>query len=242
MMEPLIVRAELEAGIAQAAPWAPALDGILAAQVWADRKEHEIAAGTYRVRALTRDYPPDLDLPLQRCPIAAGNQWHWLATCGMPEGLAGPTAVHTWTGRVDARDLEAVADRLPKVISGRQGRYRARCMPLLVAPCRAVTWTGVGDAGAIRELLEGVVSIGKKRSSGEGRVLRWDVEPAPDLDPVTAGHLHPDGSLGRPTPTACQDVLHTAVTGGFGFAGVRPPYMHRSRQHAVHLPALLDAS
>lgn len=241
-MEPLIVRAVLAAGVAHAAPWAPSLDGILAAQLWAARKDAEIAAGRYRVRALHQAYPVDLELPLARCPIATGPQWHWLATCGMPEELAGPTRVHTWTGRLDARDLERVAAALPKVVSARQGRYRDRRMPLLVTVCRSMLWRAVGDPEQIRQLLEPVATIGKKRSSGEGQVLRWQVHAAPHLPILHAGHLHPDGSLGRPTPAACQQLLNAELTGGFGTSGVRPPYMHHSRQHEVHLPALLDTN
>lgn len=242
VMQPLIVRAELAAGVAQGAPWAPALDGILASRRWATEKETEIADGRYQVRALTQDYPPDLELPLVRCPLVEGPQWHWLSTCGWPEGPAGDTSVHTWTGRVDARELEEVADVLPKVVSRRQGRYRSRCMPLLVATCRALTWRAVGDPAAIAQLLDGVISIGKKRSSGEGKVVQWSVTPVAGLDVIIAGHLHPDGSLGRPTPAPCHAHLPDGESGGYGTAGVRPPYMHRSRQHQVHLPALLDAS
>ena len=148
--EPILVRAKLAAGIAQAAPWAPALDGILASQLWAQRKAQEVAAGAYRVRALDRDNPEDLELPLARCPIAAPEQWHWLATCGMPQQVSGGTRVHTWTGRVDARELEQVADRLPKVISARQGRYRSRRMPLLVSPCASVIWRDVRPVDVAR--------------------------------------------------------------------------------------------
>jgi len=241
-MGSMVVRAELASGIAQAAPWAPALDGILASQVWARRKSEEIAAGNYHVRALDRENPVDLDLPLARCPLPGSDQWHWLATCGMPEQVAGTTRVHTWTGRVDARDLEQVAARLPATVSARQGRYRARRMPLLVAPCRTIVWRAVGDPAAVEKLLAGIDAIGKKRSSGEGRVLSWSILADPGIPTLEAGHLHPDGSLGRPVPAPCQDVLAAAVTGGWGTAGLRPPYMHRSRQHHLVLPALLDAS
>lgn len=240
-MVALRVRAELAAGVAQAAPWAPALDGILASLLWAPRKAVEVSAGEYRVRALEREYPVDLELPLARCPIAGNSEvWHWLATCGKPEEVASGTVVHAWTGRVDARDLEVVADRLPRVVSARQGVFRARRMPLLVTPCRVLVWRAVGDPDAIRDLLGGVTSIGKKRAAGEGRVVRWEVFPEPGADPARAGHLHSDGSLGRPTPPACLDELGATVNGGWGTAGIRPPYMHRSRQHHVALPAPLD--
>lgn len=237
---PVRVRAHLATGIAQAAPWGIALDGLLAAELWAAQKAANRDAGTDHIRALEQEDLPDLDLPLARCHPPEGP-WHWAATCAHPDQPGDRLDVHTWTGRVDHRALEQMATALPKTVSARQGRYRARRMPLLVTPCSSVTWHAVGDPEAITQLLHDVRSIGKKRSSGEGQVLGWDVTPAPDLDPVTAAHLHPDGTLGRPTPPACLPTLgHQVEGGGFGRAGIRPPYMHPARQHDLHLPALLS--
>lgn len=237
---PILVRARLAAGIAHAAPWGISLDGLLAAELWARRKALVRAEGGEHVRALTQSVPPDLDLPLDRCSPTEGP-WHWAATCAYPEGNADQVDVHTWTGRVDHRALEQVATSLPKTISRRQGRYRSRRMPLLVTPCPAVTWHAIGDPDVITEILQEVPSIGKKRSTGEGHVLAWEVTALPDIDPLAAAHLHPDGTLGRPTPPACLSTLGDVRTGGYGRAGIRPPYMHSQRQHDLHLPALLGS-
>ena len=239
-MQPLRIRAHLAAGIAQASPWGIALDGLLAAELWAEHKAHCRDAGTGYLPARDDQDPPDLDLPLARCQPAEGP-WHWAATCAQPDQNHGRVDVHTWTGRVDARALEQVATALPKTVSDRQGRYRARRMPLLVTPCAAVTWHAIGDAVRIQELLEGIASIGKKRSSGEGHVLSWEVTPAPDLASLSAAHLHPDGSLGRTVPDGCRHQLGDVDDGGRGRAGIRPPYMHPARQHELHLPALLGS-
>lgn len=240
-MKPLRVRAHLAFGIAQAAPWGIALDGLLASELWARQKAACRERGQQYVRAMEQDDPPDLNLPLARC-TPTGGPWHWAATCARPDQDPGRVDVHTWTGRIDARALEQVAPDLPKTISDRQGRYRARRMPLLVTPCASVTWHAVGEPSLIRELLEPVVSIGKKRSTGEGHVLRWEIEPAGDLDEFTAGHLHPDGTLGRPCPSTCRDRAGVDVLdGGRGRAGIRPPYMHPARQHQLVLPALLSS-
>lgn len=237
---PLEVRAHLATGIAQAAPWGIALDGILAAELWADLKALRRARGESWERARDVAVPPDLDLPLARCELAP-HAWHWAATCARPEHHAPRTDVHTWTGRTDARELEQVADQLPRVVSERQGRWRARRMPLLVTPCPSVVWWAVGDPARILELLDPIRSIGKKRTSGEGSVLSWEVTAVPWLDPVAAGHLHPDGTLGRPTPPACLNHLPVVRDGGVGRAGLRPPYMHPGRQQQLHLPDLLTA-
>ncbi|MFE5339753.1 hypothetical protein ACFQ80_06010 [Isoptericola sp. NPDC056578] len=236
---PMRVQAHMAAGVGQAAPWGIALDGLLASQLWERQKAEARAAGREYTRALENDAPPDLDLPLARCEPEDGP-WHWAATCAHPDRVADRPDVHTWTGQVDERELEQVAPSLPKVISGRQGRYRARRMPLLVTACGTLTWHAVGDPDAVADLLSDERSIGKKRTSGEGHVLRWDVEPAPDLDVLTAAHLHPDGTLGRPTPDHCRRQIVGAPDTSVGRAGIRPPYMHPARQHELHLPALLS--
>lgn len=239
-LQPLRVRAVLASGIAQAAPWGISLDGLLAAQMWERTKADHRAAGVDVVRAMDQADPPDLDLPLQRC-VAGDGRWHWAATCARPDGDPALVDVRTRTSRVDHRGVEVLAASLPKVISARQGRYRARRAPLPVTPCRSVTWHAVGDQDTVRELLGPVLTIGKARTGGEGQVLSWQVETAPDLDEVVAAHLHPDGTLGRTTPPGCFARLSgTPLSGGVGTAGLRPPYMHRSRQHPdLYLPALL---
>lgn len=238
---PLLVRAHLSHGIAHAAPWSVSLDGLLASQIWQQRKTELIANGRYEQRALQQTNPPDLELPLATCDADA-SQWHWAATCAYPENPLPDVHVHTWTSRVDRRDLEDVADYLPKVVSERQGRYKARCMPLLTTVCTALTWHAIGDPAAIGDLLEPIRTVGKKRTSGEGEVLGWEVTPQPELSPFAAAHLHPDGSLGRPTPTACLPQDWVGVDGGPGMAGIRPPYMHHSRTRQVRLPAILGGA
>jgi CRISPR type IV-associated protein Csf3 len=242
---PMRVRAHLAAGIAQAAPWGIALDGLLASELWARTKTTHRAAGHPYTRALdSSTAPPDLELPLARCRPTTGP-WHWAATCAHPDQHPSRLDVRTWTGRVDARALEQMTTALPLTVSNRQGRYRARRMPLLVTPCSSVTWHAVGDVDQVRDLLADLVSIGKKRSTGEGHVLAWDIQPAPDLNALAAGHLHPDGTLGRPVPQACRHQLGkvhgTVVDGGLGRAGIRPPYMHPARQVDLVLPALLSS-
>lgn len=232
-MLPLIVTARMAGGIAHSLPWGISLDGILASQLWAQLKP----SSGLTEPALDADNPPDLDLPLARCHPDQGP-WHWAATCSYPDPAPTNPDVHYWTGRVDHRHLEHLTSSLPKVISDRQGRYRARRMPLVVIPCLTLTWHAIGDPPSIQQLLNQVRSLGKKRSQGEGRVLTWTVEPAPHLDPFTASHLSPSGHLGRPTPAGCL-VGRDVVDGGIGLAAIRPPSMHHSRMVDLHLPAPL---
>jgi CRISPR type IV-associated protein Csf3 len=240
LLVPLRVRARLATGIAQAAPWGIALDGLLAAEAWADRKASLRAAGTPSPALADTADPEDLDLPLARCAAAGPGLWHWAATCAFPEGRATELPdVRYWTGRPDERAAGQAAAALPAIISARQGRYRARRMPLLVTVCASVTWYAVGDPDVIARTVASLMAIGKKRGCGEGQVLSWEVQPLPGVSVWEAGHLHPDGTLGRPCPPACL-AGHPAVAGLQATAGLRPPYMHPARQHQLVLPALLD--
>lgn len=238
---PVRVTARLSTGFVTATPWGIALDGLLAAELWADQKARTRADGDDPGPGLhAQDNPPDLELPLARCHRPA-ELWHWAATCSFPidQCPGQPPEVRYWTARVDQRATAQISRTIPATVSESRGRYRARRMPALATVCRAVTWYAVGDPEAIAALVEPIVAIGKRRGVGEGHVLAWELATAPDLHEFTAAHLHPNGTLGRPTPAEC--LAGTGVAGSMvGTAGLRPPYMHRSRQHQLHTPALLE--
>lgn len=238
--EPVTVTATLQDGIAHATPWGISLDGILASEVHYRRKAELHAAGQEHTPLVEQEEPEDLPLPLARC--GQGEQWHWAATCSWPvDGQGLLPDVRQWMSQVDHRAVtDVVDDSLQAVIDDKRGRYRAHLMPLLVTSTTAVTWSCVGDPEAIRSLLEPVQAIGKKRAAGNGHVLRWEVAPAPGLDAWAAGHLHPDGTLGRPCPPSCLEKATTPVAGleelATGRTGIRPPLVHPARQVEQLLP------
>lgn len=232
---PLTVRARLAGGVAHSAPFGISLDGLLASQIREDAKAAARDAGI--------DYPPydpalapdELELPLARCEIAGGEDWHWAATFAYPEGEIPGPHVTTWVARPDQHALDQMSAELPAHVSHRQGRYRARVMPLPLTVARALVWRAVGDPDRICELLAPIAVIGKKRSAGHGDVLDWTVTAEPGAEQWEYAHLHPDGTLGRTTPHRCLDGRGDIATGGAGQMGIRPPYMHP----ALRRPALL---
>lgn len=234
-MRPLQVTAHLAGGVAFSGAWGIALDGLLAALQWEHDKADLIARGGYTTRVRDTADPADLDLPLARCVPATGP-WHWAATCAFPVDPLPDVEVATWISAHDARALEEAGDSLPWSVSRSSGPYRTRHTPVLVTVCASLTWSAVGDAAVIERMLDGVQAIGKKRGSGYGHVLRWEVTEAADLDAHAAGHLHPDGTPGRPTPPACITAPLDPSAEVMGTAGIRPPYQHPSRQHLLVLP------
>lgn len=241
MHAPVKVTAHLESGIAHATPWGISLDGILASELHHARKARLLEAGHDHTPLIEQDEPLDLPLPLARCEH--GSAWHWAATCSWPvDGRDQLPDVQPWISRFDHRAVtDVVDDSLQKVVDDQRGRYRSHLMPLLVTTATAVTWTCVGDHEEISQLLDPVIAIGKKRAHGQGHVLRWEISPAPGLDPWAAAHLHPDGTLGRPCPSECLEHATVEVVDrdelGLGRTGIRPPLVHPARQVDQVLPS-----
>lgn len=234
---PVTVRARLAAGVAHSTPWGISLDGLLASRL---RDQVKAAARDAGV-----DYPPydpavvpeDLELPLARCALGDPDDWHWAATFAYPDGEIPGPHVATWAARPDQYPLDTMAAALPAHVSERQGRYRARVMPLPLTMAEELVWRAVGDPDRIRALLADVVVIGRKRSAGHGEVLGWTVTGEPGAEEWGFGHLHPDGTLGRSVPSVCLHGRGAVVTGGVGRMGLRPPYMHPAVRRTVMLAA-----
>lgn len=231
-MRPLQVTATLATGLVHTAPWGIALDGLLASQLWSKTKQRLRSQGQEPVDVIDLPQPSELDLPLARCTLGTPD-WHWAATCSHPQPSPPGTDVHYWTATFDhAYDQEVTTDA--RTVSDRQGRYRAHRMPLITTICAEVTWRALGNLETIADLLTPLASIGKKRSSGNGQVRRWHITPI-DATAFNAAHLHPDGTLGRPTPARCVPAHVDSLA--TGTAGLRPPYHHPARQHELVLPA-----
>lgn len=234
---PFTVTAHLTHGYSTAHPWGIALDGLLASQLWQAQVADWGAELDY---PSDTDDPPDLPLPLSRCTAAFGatGLWHWAATCSQPVGEH-RTEIRHRAHHLDHRAMEDLcADPLPAALPARQGPFRSRHMPLIVTVCRAVTWSGVGDPDRVAELLEPVTAIGKKRAHGEGSVARWEVTLS-TRGIFESGHLHSDGTLGRPVPAGCLPEPPSTVPVQ---AGIRPPYMHPGRQADLYIPGLVGST
>lgn len=243
---PFIVTAYLQQGIAIDSLFGTALDGLLASQARNRAKATRArligtpVTGSLLDGGLAAADPAVVELPLARCPLTTPETWHWLCSTAYPlqpdhTAMSGDLDVHHQHSRVRERVLEHVATRIPASLPPDSGRYRLRRLPVVTTPAYAVCWQAVGNPDLVLDLLDGLPSIGRRRGTGEGTVLRWQISPAPDVDPIRHGHTHPDGSLGRPSPRSCAEGIGLPAD-RTGTAGLRPPYWHRATQHAVVLP------
>lgn len=244
-MVPFTVTAHLQQGIVLDTLFGTALDGLLASVVRdRDKATASVEAGTVVTGSLLdgglhADQPRVVDLPLCRC-LHVADQWHWACTTAFPltptgDPMRGDVDVHHQHCRVREHTVEQVVTRIPASIPPASGRYRMRRMPVVSTPATAVVWSGVGDPAQVADLLAGIPSLGRRRGTGEGTVLRWTVTAHPDANPTVFAHCHLDGTLGRPAPPACVQVLGLP-TDRTGVAGLRPPYWHPATQSTVVLP------
>ena len=248
-MVPVTVTARLQQGIVFDLRFGTAFDGLLASTIRDQAKAvhyqetGRIVTGSMLDGGTRIKTPATVELPLARCQNAADDDWHWLATTGYPLGwdgelVAGDPDVHYLHTRLREHVAEQTVLKMPTTIDASSGRFRNYRLPVPVTVAYAVAWRAVGDPDKLRELTSAITSIGGRRNSGEGAVLSWDVTVDEAGDWNQFGHLHPDGTLGRPTPTSCASKLPdtTFNPARTGMAGIRPPYFHAATQRHVLLP------
>ncbi len=168
-MKPLTVTAELANGYITTDPWSPSLDAILA---WAALKR-EYGADLLN-RDPGRDGVTEVELPLLR--LGEGDDWYYACSSPIPSsGLEHIGYTHKrFDDQLAPYYLEPPRRRTVNTASGRYKNYR---MPHSRVVAASVTWHCVGEEGPIEELLADIEAIGKRRGSGHGRVVRWDVGP-----------------------------------------------------------------
>jgi hypothetical protein len=227
----MVVTAFLQQGVVYDVRHGIALDGLLASALRSN--EAQGTPGSLLDGGLALDEPQTWELPLEACEASQGL-WHWLATSGLPtdsEGKPVPLIPdpHRLLQTLDERRASQIAIRQPQHVGGSRGRFRQRVTPVLSIPAAKIVWHAVGDLAQVESLLTVLGSIGGRRGSGEGAVIKWSVEQAKPEDINRFGHTHPNGTQGRPLPEECIRSLGK-VSKEFAPAGLRPPMFHRSNQ------------
>lgn len=224
------VVAHLNTGLGYDPPYGLDLAGLLATRVRLleqQRRHDEGRLVSHPLPDTTEEEVYDLRLPLSRC--RTGSEWHWLASCVIPVDPLPDPEPRTYYRTVDYSWAQRAAKRpLPHYLSPSSGAYRDVMMPAPVVVCGRATWRCVGDREQIEALLRGVRFIGRRRSTGEGGVLFWEVREV-DEDPGTWGHLQ-GREITRPCPQECAEAL--GLEGHewrLGHYAIRPPSWHPDR-------------
>lgn len=220
---PVFIRAALRTGLGMDLPYGLDLAGLLATRVRAfdrqDRADRDLLLSV-PLPDTTEEEPEDLRLPLARC--TGGGDWHWAASCAIPLDPDPDPAPRTFYRVLDSALMQHAAIRPLPYHHPSKGAHRDVMVPSPIVMCREVEWRAVGDPEALRRLLAPLAYIGRRRNTGEGKVLSWSVTEVHGVDP--AAFVHTDdarATLIRPVPPACAEAL--GVPYDIGFYALRPP-------------------
>lgn len=214
-MTPLCVTARVAGALAL--PNHPlALDALLASQV-------ALREGLPAPRHAADCQP--IEIPIQREPggrfhLCSHAEYEWERHALRHINRRAPVEQYQTIGRDKIRRVQITA--------GANKSYRIPMQTGHVVNDE-LRWWCVGDADAIRELLAGVVFLGKKRSVGLGKVAAWSVEACPTWAgfPVVR-----DGKPLRPLPTDWPGLERPRC----GYANLTYPYWAHEREELLAVP------
>ncbi|HZT90322.1 MAG TPA: hypothetical protein VFA12_20445 [Stellaceae bacterium] len=119
-----------------------------------------------------------IPLPLALAWASPAGDPLWLASDLRPIGAASRGSAYLHSRYPSERADLAVRQTAPT----KAGRYKDVRMPLAVTVTAAVEGWCIGDRNAVTMLLDRVWHVGRKGAHGRGRVLSWQIEPAPEID------------------------------------------------------------
>lgn len=225
---PFTVTATLRTGAGWERPYGLDLAGIIAAH---QRRvqQHQLAIHGNHVTSPLLDTTDataeDLDLPLARC--TTGADWHWAATCAIPVNADDDPDTRMLYRTTDNAWAERAATRPLPYTSSKSGPYRDVMLPSVITVCQAITWRGIGALAAVKAAVRPIRFLGRRRNTGEGEVLGWNIHEETPTDPARFIHADNDGAILRPCPIECAEALGLAYREGW--YALRPPSWHPDR-------------
>lgn len=227
-MKPIIITAYLRCGVVSD-PWLP-LDGVLLYEV-ARRQTgggpDASLPGTGTLRAISAPTPK---LPL----LKVHDDQYWYYACSFAEwGQPYAEGRDYWNKRNDVDKFLDMLSRDVHRLDVGSGRYKSYHMPVFYRVAPWVRWWAIGEIDAIRDLLGGILALGKKRAYGWGRVIRWTVDETDQDRSLWVG----------PIPQRAIPVTHLAGHHWQGHAeprtmqwSFRPPYYESANFATCYMP------
>ncbi len=197
------------------------LDGLLADLWMRENHPDRYWGDTVRVK----DDLIEADIPVAKCGRGEASYY----ACSFAQATWHTVAPAHWHKRSTIYEQSRYVQK--GTIDLSKGMNKAYRMPLFqMMPGGVLTWYVVGDENWIATRLPLLVAIGKKHSTGHGKVVNWQVKPM-DED----YSLVKDGRLMRAVPvTELEPELEHTV----GHYGLRPPYWYAPHQMTVALPVV----
>lgn len=220
-MEPLTIRARLQAGYVASDDWSPALDGILAAMVLREQLGEE----TYALGMSGGAEIVTPELPLERDQDDAGHWWWCVSSPVIDVAARHDQWFHRRYDFAEAIDRVTEKTRRVQTQGGPFKAYRNR-ETVIVPRDGCVHWHAIGDRGEIERLLRRCTVLGKGGARGRGVVLDWAVTPNPGAERLARDH--------RPLPV--DVAIGRGLHGPIMRWGLIPPGRHPDHQCACVMP------
>jgi CRISPR type IV-associated protein Csf3 len=196
-MQPLKIVATMATSIVVFDDWSPALDSLLEWLIL--DKLHLTSPNPTPEQVEASRAIVDREMPLAKGEIM--GEWYWQISSPCYRIVSEYT--DKFRKRWDFHDSNLNWNKRKAKWSTSEGGEKSYDLPLYCRNTPSITWYGVGDreafpegvAAGIANLLQDCTHLGKKRSYGNGQVLRWEVEPIKE-----DWHLWREGKLMRPMP------------------------------------------
>lgn len=193
--------------------WTPALDSLLGWLILDKLNLTTPNPTEEQVQATMSVLEANMPIAMGHIERFSGTDWYWQvsAPCYRYKTEQQDRFRKRWQPGTDSPEPKW-GKRKPKWNTS-EGAEKSYDLPMYLRSTDAITWYAIGDVAGVLALVECCTGLGKKRSYGNGQVLKWDVDPIPE-----DWHLYRGGKLMKPLPI-------DAVNGGYPVRswGWRPP-------------------
>lgn len=189
IMNNLQVTAHLSTAFGTYDDWSPSLEGILIYRLLEENNllcSNPTQEQVQSVQELLKK-----ELPLKQATLKSEPYWCVSSPCYAIKG----EQTDKYRKRWDNHDHSLNWGKRKPQFKTSEGAEKSYDLPLYTRLTDCVSWFVVGDKSGIKELLQTVTHIQKKRSYGNGEIREWEVKPIKE-----DCHLWLNGKLMKPIP------------------------------------------
>lgn len=188
-MQPLKITAHMGSAIAVYDNWSPSMDSLLE-WLLLDRLNLTMPNPSLEQVKSTRSIV-DSKMPLLKGEIQ--GEWYWKTSS--PCYRIASEFTDKFRKRWDSHDSNLNWGKRKAKWDTSQGSEKSYDLPLYCRNTSSIAWYAVGDKAGIKDLLQDCTHIGKKRSYGNGLILKWEITEIEE-----DWHLWKGDKLMRPAP------------------------------------------
>lgn len=193
-MKSLKITAHLSNAIAVYDNWSPSLEGILVYRLLEENNLLSPNPTPEQVSGVEEFLKQNL--PVKRRKIKDEFYWCVSSPCYVVNSEQTDRYRKRWDNHENNLDW---GKRKPQFKTS-EGAEKSYDLPLYTRLTDSISWFVVGDKTGIKELLQSVTHIQKKRSYGNGEVKEWEISAS-----YEDYHLWRNGKLMRPVPVRLLD-------------------------------------